>query len=177
MFEAVDWGKVFLPNAPVLELFVRGTVMYLLVFGLLQVAQRRQSSSLSVTDVLVVVLIADAAGLALGGEEASSIADGALLAGTIMFWSYALNWLAFRIPAVDRFVHPASLPLIKDGRVLHRNMRREFVTEAELRTQLRQQGVEDFAEVKLASLEGDGTISVITYETPDHPQARERPPV
>lgn len=61
MFGAVDWGEVFLPNVPILERVVRGTVMYLLIFALLRLTQVRQSSNLSVTDILVIVLIASTA--------------------------------------------------------------------------------------------------------------------
>ncbi|MEF2277514.1 hypothetical protein V3W47_04325 [Deinococcus sp. YIM 134068] len=138
MFDAVKWGEVFLPGVPVLEILVRGTVMSLLIFVLLRVTQQRQAGGLSVTDVLVVVLIADAAGPALSGGEASSILDGALLVATIMFWSFALNWLASQLPVIDRFVHPPPLPLVRDGRLLPRNMRRELVTREELLTQLRE---------------------------------------
>jgi uncharacterized membrane protein YcaP (DUF421 family) len=48
--------------------------------------------------------------------------------------------------------------------VLRRNMRQEYITEEELWSQLREQGVEDLAKVKLAQMEGDGMISVIKRE-------------
>lgn len=54
--------------------------------------------------------------------------------------------------------------MIRNGRVLWRNLRREFISEPELSSQLREQGVEDYAEVKLAHMEGDGRISVIKKE-------------
>ncbi len=54
--------------------------------------------------------------------------------------------------------------MIKDGQTIRPNMRREFITEEELKSMLRQQGVEDISEVKKAYMEGDGQISVITKE-------------
>jgi uncharacterized membrane protein YcaP (DUF421 family) len=53
------------------------------------------------------------------------------------------------------------LPLIKNGRMLRHNMRKEFITEDEVRSQLRQQQIEDVAAVRLAHLEPDGSISVV----------------
>jgi uncharacterized membrane protein YcaP (DUF421 family) len=44
---------------------------------------------------------------------------------------------------------------------MRRNMRRELITEDELMSQLREQGVERVEEVKRACLEGDGRVSVI----------------
>lgn len=71
------------------------------------------------------------------------------------------DWLAFRFPAFQRFVTPKRLPTVVDGRLCWRNMRREMITHSELMTQLRLQGIDDPALVRLASLESDGSISVI----------------
>ena len=81
--------------------------------------------------------------------------------GTIVFWSWALNWLGFRYPLFQRLVHPDPLPLVRDGRMLQRNMEKELITESELMSQLRLQGVANIAEVSVAYMEGDGRISVI----------------
>ena len=40
-------------------------------------------------------------------------------------------------------------------------MRREFLTEEELMSHLRKEGIETLEEVKSAAIEGDGRISVI----------------
>ncbi len=45
--------------------------------------------------------------------------------------------------------------------MLRQNMRRELITEDGLMSQLREQGVDNLAEVKMAYMEGDGHISVI----------------
>jgi uncharacterized membrane protein YcaP (DUF421 family) len=57
------------------------------------------------------------------------------------------------------------LLLIKDGQMLRRNMRQEMITEDELMSKLREQGVENVSEVKKAYLEGDGQVSVITDDS------------
>ena len=43
-------------------------------------------------------------------------------------------------------------------------MRRELITEAELSTKLRSEGLDDVSEVKEAFMEGDGSISFVPYE-------------
>ncbi len=156
----VDWARTFIPETPLLEIFIRGTITYLALFVLLRVVLKRESGSMGITDLLVVVLIADAAQNAMADDYTSN-PDGILLVATIVFWSYALNWLGYRFPRIERFVHPEPLPLIRDGRMLHGRMREELVTEEELRSQLRLQGVEDPSKVKAAYMEGDGRVSVI----------------
>jgi uncharacterized membrane protein YcaP (DUF421 family) len=108
-------------------------------------------------------------------SEYHSITEGAVLIATIVFWNYALDWLGHRFPRVERLLHPPPLLLIKDGRLLRRNMRQELVTEEELMSHLRQQGIADLAQVQEAYMEGDGQISIIPREQPargDHAKRR-----
>ncbi|MBB6096621.1 uncharacterized membrane protein YcaP (DUF421 family) [Deinobacterium chartae] len=157
----VDWAKVLLPSTPLLEIIVRGSVTYLALFVLLRMVLKRESTDLSVTDLLVVVLIADAAQNGMAGG-AKSVTDSVVLVAVILFWSYLLDWLGYHFPRFQRWVRPPPLPLVRDGRMLLRNMRRELITEDELMSQLRQQGIESLEAVRLACMEGDGRISVIT---------------
>jgi len=166
MFSSVDWAKVFLPDTPILEIFVRGTVMYLSLFLLLRLVMKRQAGSVGLPDILVIVLIADASQNGMAGQY-ESIIDGILLVGTIIFWSFALDWLDYRFPVVQRFLRPAPLLLIRDGRMLRRNMRKELVTDEELQSQLRQQGFGAVDEIKEGYMEGDGEISFIPFEKKD----------
>ena len=53
---------------------------------------------------------------------------------------------------------------IKNGELLRRNMRREFLTEEELNDHLRLKGIDDVKEVKAAYIEGDGKISVVKHK-------------
>jgi uncharacterized membrane protein YcaP (DUF421 family) len=157
---AVDWRSIFVPDTPILEIVVRGTLVYLALFLILRVVLKREAGGISITDILVVVLIADAAQNAMAGDY-KSLPDGVLLVGVLVFWSFALDWLAFHVPAFGRFVHPPPLPLVRDGRILRRNLRKELVSEDELMSMLREQGVSELADVAEAHLEGDGKVSVI----------------
>jgi uncharacterized membrane protein YcaP (DUF421 family) len=157
----IDWGAVFVPSVPVAEIVLRGTLVYLLLFVFMRFFLKREAGVIGIADLLVVVLIADAAQNAMTSDY-KSVTDGAVLVLTIIFWNYALDWLAHRHPRFERLVRPAPLPLILDGRMLRRNMRREMITEEELMSQVRQQGAGDVAEVERAYMEGDGRISVVT---------------
>jgi uncharacterized membrane protein YcaP (DUF421 family) len=72
-----------------------------------------------------------------------------------------MEWMGFRYPAFENFIHPQPLLLIKNGRMLRKNMEKELITEDDLMSQLRQEGVEKISQVKRACLEGDGKISII----------------
>ena len=169
-FFQIDWNSVFVPSGSLLEIVLRGTLVYLMIFILLRLL-RREAGSLGIADVLFIVLIADAAQNAMSSEY-KSITEGFLLILTIAFWEFTLDWLAYRYPRFSRLVQPAPLLLIKDGRMLRKNMRQEMVTEEELNSQLRQQGVEDLSQIKKCYLEGDGKVSVIKQESPNESTSR-----
>ena len=156
----LDWRTIFVPTLSIAEIFLRGTVIYLLLFMLLRVL-RREAGAISVSDLLVVVLVADAAQNAMASDY-KSITEGVLLVGIIVGWDYFLNWLGYRSRWVHNLLRPAPLPLIKDGRLLRRNLRQELITTDELMSELRQQGVESVDAVRRCYLEGDGHFSVIT---------------
>ena len=156
----VDWHDMLVPDTSLLEIFIRGTLVYLALFTLLRFVLKRQRGGVGFTDLLVIVLIADAAQNAMAGDY-HSVPDGLLLIGVIVGWAYSLDWLAYRVPLVARFVQPRSVPLVRDSRPIRDNLARENITDEELRSQLRKEGIDDLAEVREVILEGDGQLSVV----------------
>lgn len=169
----VDWARLMMPDTPLLEIIFRGSAIYLGLFLLLRLVLKRQSGGVGITDLLVVVLIADAAQNGMA-DDYHSVTDGLLLVGVIIFWSHLLDWLGYRFPALARLIHPPPLPLIRNGVMMRRNLRQELITEEELLTQLRQQGIQDVKQVKMANMEGDGRVSVVPFDKAPS-KAPERP--
>jgi uncharacterized membrane protein YcaP (DUF421 family) len=163
---ALDWREMFFPSIPILEIVIRGSVTYLGVIVLLRFVLKRESGALSLTDVLMVVLLGDASQNAMAHDH-QSIADGILLVSTILFWNYSLDWLGYRFLIFERFINPPPLPLVKNGKMLWKNMRRELITETELMSQVRAAGIQDVGDVRLAVMESDGHISVISKDQGD----------
>lgn len=159
----IDWNGVFLPSLGIAEIIVRGTLMYLGLFAILRFMGRRQAGHFGPADLLVIVLIADAAQNGLG-KEYQSVTEGLILVITIVVWEYLIDWLTYRFPALRPVLKSPSLTLIRDGQIIEDAMRKEMLSRDELASQLRQQQVENVAEVKLAKLEGDGRLSVLKRE-------------
>jgi uncharacterized membrane protein YcaP (DUF421 family) len=157
---SVEWAEVFGLTASPVELIVRGSAMYLFLFVIFRVVVRRRIGAIGMADLLVLVIIADAAQNGMAGEY-RSVTDGAILVGTIIGWNTVIDWLNYRVPALRSWLEAPPLPLVDNGRILHRNLRHEFVTEEELKSKLREKGVDDVREVAKAHLEPDGTVSVI----------------
>jgi uncharacterized membrane protein YcaP (DUF421 family) len=163
IFPQIDWRSIFSPSVGVVEIFLRGTIVYLFLFFILRLL-RREVGVIGISDLLLVVLIADAAQNAMSSDY-KSVTDGLILVGSIAFWDYFLDWLGYKFPSVRRLLRPAPLLLIKDGRMQRRNMRQEMITEDELMGQLREHGIERIEDVKKSYMEGDGRISMIAYNS------------
>ena len=67
-FWSIDWQGIFTPAGSLLEMVVRGTVMYLLVFVLLRHMLKRQIGGIGPSDVLVIVLLAEVSGPAFTAD-------------------------------------------------------------------------------------------------------------
>ena len=158
----MDWSSLFEFNVPLIELVVRGTLMYWLLFIIFRFVTRRDIGAIGIADVLILVLVADAAQNAMSGGY-DTVAEGAVLVGTLIGWNVLFDWAAYRFEWVRRLSEPKPLLLVQRGKVLHHNLRRQFVTLDELKEQLRQHGVVNFADVRSAFMESDGRFSVIRY--------------
>ncbi|MGQ0502876.1 MAG: DUF421 domain-containing protein [Panacagrimonas sp.] len=156
---ALDLKKLLVADVSVLEMFVRGTVMYLGLFVVLRVL-RRPAGQLSIADLLLITILADASQNALGGTY-QSITSGMVLVLTIVGWDQVIDRLSFRWPWFSRLVDPGPVMLVRDGAIQWRNLRRHQLSRDELMSHLRQQGVGELAEVRRCFLEGDGSISVL----------------
>jgi len=156
----VDLAQLFALRVSPLELFVRGSAVYWFLFLIFRIVLRRNVGSIAIADVLVLVVIADAAQNAMAGGY-DSVSEGFVLVGTIVGWNVALDFAAFRFAWLRKLLEPAPLLLVRDGRLLRQNLRREFLTEEEVLSKIREKGVQDVATVKQAYMESNGTISVI----------------
>lgn len=169
-----NWEQLFSFSAPPGETIVRASVMFLGLFAMMRLIGKREGGVHSLTDLLVVVLVAQAAAHGMAGA-ASRISDSLLSVATILFWSVALDALAYRYKPLARFLKGSPAPIVVDGRINQKALRREFMTRDELLEELRLRGISDVSTVARAYLETNGMLSVLTKElepaepAPKHP--------
>jgi uncharacterized membrane protein YcaP (DUF421 family) len=168
LFASPDWSEMFTFSVPPLEIVIRGSLTYWFIFVVLRMAGRRDIGSLGVADMLVLVLIADAAQNGMAGEYVSVI-DGMILIATIVGWTVLIDRVVYSVPALSRALAVEHVCLVRDGTLVRRNMRREAITEAELMSELRLQGIDSLARVRRAYIEADGNISVLKASGQDAP--------
>jgi uncharacterized membrane protein YcaP (DUF421 family) len=166
-----DPGELFQFTMSPLELMLRGSILFWFLFVVFRFVLRRDVGSMGITDFLFVVLLGDAAQNGMIGDATSPV-DALVLISTLVAWNLAVDYATSRSRTLERLLASTKLCLVRDGRMLRRNMRREFITAEELMSKVREYGLDDLSEVKVMYLEADGEVSLIKKEgKPEPPPA------
>jgi uncharacterized membrane protein YcaP (DUF421 family) len=154
------WHNLFVPDLSVAEKIIRPVLIYMFLVVAVRAAGRRELAQLNSFDLVVLMMLANTVQNATIGNDNSMV--GGLIGVSALL---AVNWVVvrflYRHPAVDRLLEGEPVELIRDGRVLRRQLEREVITEEELMEAVRKQGLRDAADVDRAVLETGGTISVV----------------
>lgn len=169
----MDWQQLFGFATNPFELVLRGTATYWFLFLIFRFLMRRDVGAVGIADVLLLVLVADAAQPAMTGDY-ESVTEGAIVVGTIVGWNWVLDALSYHYRWIARIVVPRPMVLIRHGEFIERNMRSEHLTTDEVLTRLRQNGVDKVGDVRIARLEPDGEISVFKYDAAESGKRRDR---
>jgi uncharacterized membrane protein YcaP (DUF421 family) len=164
-----SWTSIFGFDVALIEIVARGSVLYFAILILLRLMPRRMGGELATMDLIFIVLIAQGAAHSMGGY--TSVADGFVLIATLIGWNYLINALSYRLTFIEWLVSSPPLPVVRNGKFLRRNMRKEFLTEEELMGHLREHGIDDVSQVKAAYVESEGKITAIRNKDCDAPKS------
>jgi uncharacterized membrane protein YcaP (DUF421 family) len=143
-----------------MDIALRGIVLYAFIVFILRVIGRRELSSLSAIDLVLLIVLGDAVQQGLTQDD-YSVTGALIVVATIALMTVAASWLNFRFRPLRRVMEGEPIVLIENGRPIERNLRRERLTLQELAESARLQQVENLEDVRLAVLETNGKISVI----------------
>jgi uncharacterized membrane protein YcaP (DUF421 family) len=152
--------ELFAVRMSIAEIVIRGSCIYWFLFLIFRFPLRRDVGSVGIADILLFVIVADAAQNAMAGEY-TTITEGLILIATIAGWNLLFDWLSYRSSLIDRFLRPRALPIVRHGRLIKQNMARELLTPDDVMAKLRGHGIEHLSQVRHAYLESDGEITVI----------------
>jgi uncharacterized membrane protein YcaP (DUF421 family) len=143
-----------------MDIVVRGVVLYVFVVFLLRVIGRRELSSLSAIDLVLLIVLGDAIQQGLTQDDYS--VTGALIAvSTIALMQLGSSYLSFRSSRMRTVLEGDPMVVVQDGKPVARNLRRLRMTTDELAEEARGQGIASLDEVRWAIAEASGTVSFI----------------
>jgi len=141
---------------------LRATLVYFYLLVVIRLLGKRSVKTLSAFDLLVALMLGEVVDEAIYGDV--SLPKGLLAITIIALWHFVNSWLGFRSAAIDRLTEGEPAVLVEDGSIDRAALARERLSERELHSQLRMMGVDDVREVKRATLEASGHISVLKKE-------------
>jgi len=147
-----------------LDIVIRSTVVYLFMVVALRIFGKKELSQLNTADVILILLISNSVQNAMVGNDTTLW--GGLAAATILFAiNFILKKLTYRYKKFSDFMLEKPEILIHNGNLDFKNLSKLDITSDELKEAMREHGVEYFKDVKLAMLEIDGNISIISGES------------
>jgi uncharacterized membrane protein YcaP (DUF421 family) len=142
------------------EIAFRTAIIYVALLFALRVGGKREIGQMTPFDLVVILLVSEAVQNSMVDGEMS--VTGGLIAVAVLFAAnYVLALSKERIPALRAVLESEPTVLVRDGRFLRSNMEGEGLTEDEVMSAVRLNGIEKLSGVRLAILEPDGAISVI----------------
>ncbi len=142
------------------DVAIRTAIIYFVLIVGLRLAGKREVGQLSIFDLVVLLVVADAVQNSMVGEN-TTLFGGIIAAGTLITLDKTLDMVSTRSPRIRKLLEGQPRVLIRDGVVLEEALRKEGIDRDHLDAVLRTNGVMDASEVELAVLETNGSISVI----------------
>ncbi|MFI5135910.1 MAG: DUF421 domain-containing protein, partial [Chitinophagales bacterium] len=162
---------VFYQNAATELSFVMAIVsivFFIRIFG------KKELSQLSITDLVFILLISNAVQNAMVNGDWQSFFMGIVAASTLFILNSILKMITYRNPHLRRWIFGQPTVLIEDGKMYSDNLTKEKISEDELMAAIREHGVDKIEDVKLAMLENDGSISVVSFDSDSKTIVRRR---
>lgn len=144
-----------------MEVPIRATVVFFLLWGVTRAVGKRELSQMSAFELLLLVTAGDFVQQGVTQED-YSVTGAALAVGTITFWVVLFSYVAFRFKPARRALEGEPVVVVRRGRPMLEAMRIERLTLDEVLGEARQQGISDLGDVDVAILDPDGKFSFIT---------------
>lgn len=139
---------------------LRSVLMFFTTLVAVRVSGKRSVGQLAPFDLAVIIIMGSVAALPLEDQHIS-ILNGIVPIMVLAFLEYILSVISVHWRGFEKVTQGMSTPVVMNGQVMHENLKRERVSEADLHIILRQAGADRIEDIALAVLEPTGQCSVI----------------
>ncbi len=161
LFTDPDVTFLFNDWTPVIRVVFMAFAGYLTLLILLRASGQRTLSQMTSFDLVITVTIGSAFGRVITAREVALVEVLAAF-GSLVLLQVLVASLWGRFPRLRGAVTPTPAVLVHEGRIIHRELRRTHLRDADLLAAARKQGLGSLEEVHTIILEGNGQLAVIT---------------
>jgi uncharacterized membrane protein YcaP (DUF421 family) len=145
-----------------MEIVVRVAIIYVFLMLGLRVIGKREFGQLTPFELVTLLLIPEIVTKALTGQD-YSLTAAFIGVSTLLVLVFLTSLLAYRFPSFGRFTEGRPALLAREGMLVPATLHRERVSPDEIRLELHKYGLEEWAQVKWALLEVDGSITLVPW--------------
>lgn len=142
------------------DIVMRTAVVYAVILVGLRLSGKREIGQITVFDLVVLLLLANAVQNAMVGPD-TSVGGGIVAAIVLLALSAIVVRARLRWPWIRRVLEGTPTLLVLHGQPLAAHLRSEGLDEETLEAALREHGIAQLRDVEMAVLEVDGSISVV----------------
>jgi uncharacterized membrane protein YcaP (DUF421 family) len=143
-----------------MDLAIRAIALYLFVVFVMRVVGRRELSSLTAIDLVLLIVLGDAIQQGLTQDD-YSVTGAVIVVSTFAILQVGTSYLGFKSKRARSILEGQPLVLIEDGQLIEGNLRRQRLTPDDVAEEMRLQQILSFADVEWAILESNGRMSFI----------------
>ncbi|HEX3236909.1 MAG TPA: YetF domain-containing protein [Gaiellaceae bacterium] len=143
-----------------MDLALRAIFLYGFVVLLMRITGRRELSTLSAVDLVLLIILGDAIQQGLTQDD-YSVTGAVIVVSTIAALQVGTSYLTFRSRRARRVLEGEPIIIVQDGKLIDRNLKRERLTEDEVAEEMRAQQIATVEDVEWGILESNGTMSFI----------------
>ena len=148
-------------SLPWWEFVFRGAVVYVFLLVLLRITGKRQVGQLAPFDLVLLLVLSNAVQNSMNGGD-NSITAGIVLSITLVGLNSVVGWATWKNKKIEAIVEGRPQILIHNGHVFQDVADKQRVTHHEIEAAIRAAGCASIADVHVAVLENNGSISVRT---------------
>ncbi len=143
-----------------LRILLVGSAAYIALVAVLRVSGKRTLSQLNAFDFVVTVSLGSTLATVLLSAD-TSWSEGVMALALLAGLQFLMAWISTHLPWARSIFTSRPAVLLQGGELQQDAMRRNRLSEAEVRQAVRTQGIGDFSEVAAVVLETNGSLSVI----------------
>jgi uncharacterized membrane protein YcaP (DUF421 family) len=151
--------SMFHLHLPVLEKILRPILVYLCLILFLRLFGKRELAQLNPFDLVVLLCLSNTVQNSIIGDD-NTVSGGVIGVFSLLSINWLLTRLLFRMPKLNKALEGKETVLIRHGVVDWNAIKKEALTELELKTVLHRQGLRDYSEVERCVLEPSGNFYV-----------------
>jgi len=143
-----------------MDLVLRAIALYIFVLLVMRMVGRRELSSLTPVDLVLLVVLGDAIQQGLTQDD-YSVTGAIIVITTIALLQVLTSYITYLSRRAKRVIDGDPIVLVEDGKLIERNLRRQRLRADDVAEEMRMQGIGNFTNVRWGILESNGNFSFI----------------